>query len=59
MESVEGYHAERITLPLKLASYRELGASLENGLLDSLRWTGSYAALLEGVRSLTEPRKMR
>jgi ribosomal protein S12 methylthiotransferase accessory factor len=27
MESVEGYHAERITLPLKLASYRELRAS--------------------------------
>jgi YcaO-like protein with predicted kinase domain len=24
MESVEGYHAERITLPLKLASYEEL-----------------------------------
>jgi ribosomal protein S12 methylthiotransferase accessory factor len=27
MESVEGYHAERITLPLKLASYHELRAS--------------------------------
>jgi YcaO-like protein with predicted kinase domain len=26
MESIEGYHAERITLPLKLVSYRELTA---------------------------------
>src|SRR5277367_4300329 len=26
MESIEGYHAERILLPLKFASYRELGA---------------------------------
>ena len=24
MESVEGYHAERISLPLKLASHREM-----------------------------------
>jgi len=35
------------------------GTGLENCLLDYLRWTGSYAALLERVRSLKPPSPSR
>jgi hypothetical protein len=35
------------------------GAGLEDCLLDYLRWTGSYAALLERVRSLKPPSPSR
>lgn len=45
MESVEGYHAENIELPLKLASYRDLSAHhnvVDTGLLPRFWWNSSF-----------------
>ena len=48
MEAVEGYHAESITAPLKLATYEELRYT--HSLIDPLRlqWIGIWRPSARG-----------